>query len=67
MTERDDRLSEVLDGYGNFLREKELALAKHQPYLVRWVREFLLFALLPPLPQLQPMLPHHARQAIKWL
>ena len=26
------------------MREKDLALPKHQPYLVRWVREFLLFA-----------------------
>jgi hypothetical protein len=34
----------VLDGYAKFLREKDLALPKHQPYLVRWVREFLLFA-----------------------
>lgn len=39
-----DRLPEVLDGYANFLRDKELAIPKHQPYLVRWVREFLLFA-----------------------
>ena len=34
----------VLDGYAQFLREKDLALPKHQPCLVRWVREFLLFA-----------------------
>jgi len=34
----------VLDGYAKFLREKDLALPKHQPYLVRWVREFLFFA-----------------------
>jgi hypothetical protein len=40
----------VLDGYAQFLQEKKflqdkkLALDKHQPYLVRWVREFLLFA-----------------------
>lgn len=40
----DDRLTEVLDGYGASLREKGLVLAKHQPYLVRWVRDFLLFA-----------------------
>jgi hypothetical protein len=31
----------ALDGYAKFLREKDLALPKHQPYLVRWVREFL--------------------------
>lgn len=34
----------VLDGYRKFLRERDLAPASHQPYLVRWVREFLLFA-----------------------
>ena len=44
MTDSGDRMQAVLKGYGKFLREKDLALAKHQPYLVRWVREFLLFA-----------------------
>ena len=39
-----ERLQTALDGYPKFLREKDLALPKHQPYLVRWVREFLLFA-----------------------
>lgn len=34
----------MLDGYAKFLKDKNLALDKHQPYLVRWVREFLLFA-----------------------
>ena len=34
----------MLDGYANFLQERELALSKHQQYLVRWVREFLHFA-----------------------
>ena len=34
----------VLEGYAEFLRGKHLALPKHQPYLVRRVREFLLFA-----------------------
>ena len=38
------RLQAALDGYAKFLREEDLALPKHQPYLVRWVREFLLFA-----------------------
>ena len=38
------RLQAVLAGFATFLREKDLALPKHQPYLVRWVREFLLFA-----------------------
>jgi len=40
----EERLNQVLAGYATFLRDKELALAKHQPYLVRWGREFLLFA-----------------------
>ncbi len=44
MTEGDQRLRTVLDEYANFLREKKLAVPKHQPCLVRWVREFLLFA-----------------------
>ncbi|MGM0490651.1 MAG: hypothetical protein ACQESR_28320 [Planctomycetota bacterium] len=34
----------VLDDYRKFLREKNLAPPAHQPYLVRWVRAFLLFA-----------------------
>jgi len=37
-------LKAVLDGYSNFLREKKLAMPRHQPHLVRWVRKFLLFA-----------------------
>jgi hypothetical protein len=44
MAGSDDQLAKVLDGYAAFLREKDLALDKHQPYLVRWVREFLCFA-----------------------
>ena len=44
MAERDSHLQEVLDGYAKFLHDRSLALDKHQPYLVRWVREFLLFA-----------------------
>ena len=40
----DERLRQMLEGYANFLRKWELALPKHQPYLVRWVRDFLLFA-----------------------
>ena len=44
MAKRDSHLQEVLDGYARFLREKNLALDKHQPHLVRWVREFLFFA-----------------------
>lgn len=37
MASWDDRLHKVLDGYAKFLRENDLALAKQQPYLVRWV------------------------------
>jgi len=44
MPARDAHWHEVLDGYAKFLQEKELALGKHQPYLFRWVREFLHFA-----------------------
>ena len=40
----DERLRQMLEGYANFLRKWELALPKHQPYLVRWVKDFLLFA-----------------------
>ena len=39
MAERDGHLHEVLGGYAKFLQDKNLALDKHQPYLVRWVRE----------------------------
>jgi len=31
-------------GYATFLREKELALARYQPHLMRWERWFLLLA-----------------------
>lgn len=44
MSGADEKLLVVLEGYSNFLREKKLALPKHQPHLVRWVRQFLLFA-----------------------
>jgi len=44
MDEGDERLRAVLGDFANFLHERELALPKHQPYLVRWVREFLHFA-----------------------
>ena len=40
----NERLQEVLEGYATLLKEKELAPPKNQPYLVRWVRESLLFA-----------------------
>ncbi len=41
---RDRLLQATLGGYAEFLRERDLALPKHQSYLVCWVREFLLFA-----------------------
>jgi len=37
-------LESVLEGYAKFLRERMLRPLRHQPYLVRWVRDFLLFA-----------------------
>lgn len=40
----DDKLKVLLEGDCNFLRQKKVALPKHQPHLVRWVREFLIFA-----------------------
>lgn len=39
-----ERLQAVLEGYDRFLIEKDLSGQKERPYLVRWVREFLLFA-----------------------
>ena len=44
MTKIEKALESVLEGYANFLREGMLAPLKHQPHLVRWVQEFLLFA-----------------------
>jgi len=46
MRKADEKLKAALEGYSNFLREKKLTLPKHQPHqphLVRWVREFLIF------------------------
>ncbi len=34
----------VLEGYADFLRKRDLARPMQRPHLVRWVREFLLFA-----------------------
>ena len=34
-----DRLKTALDGYARYLKDKDLALPKQQPDLVRWVRE----------------------------
>ena len=39
-------LQAVLDEYARFLQEKDLALPKHEPYLVCWVREFPLIRTL---------------------
>ncbi len=44
MLKRENRWQSTLDGYAKFLREKALAFPKHQPFLVRWVKEFLYFA-----------------------
>ena len=44
MREGGQRLESVLGDFATFLRERKLALPKHQPYLVRRVREFLFFA-----------------------
>jgi hypothetical protein len=48
MTSGGDRLQAVLEGCSTFLLENNLAPPKHQPYLVRWVRDFLQFAQAPP-------------------
>jgi hypothetical protein len=47
MTSGEGRLEAVLEGYSKFLLEKDLVPRKHQPYLVRWVRDFLQFAQTP--------------------
>ncbi len=44
MSEVGQKLKTVLEGYAKFLRDRDLAPPKHQPHLVRWVREFLLSA-----------------------
>jgi len=44
MTEVGEKLKSVLDGFANYLKEKELAPPRHRSHLVRWVREFLLVA-----------------------
>ena len=44
MSEVGKKLKTVLEGYAKFLRDRDLAPPKHQSHLVRWVREFLLFA-----------------------
>ena len=44
MAEAAQHLRPVLNDYANFLRGRELSPPEHHPRLVRWVREFLLFA-----------------------
>jgi len=44
MSEVGKKLKTMLEGYAKFLRDRDLAPPKHQSHLVRWVREFLLFA-----------------------
>jgi len=44
MADSGVKMEAVLEGYAKFLRERDLALPKHQPHLIRWVRESLLFA-----------------------
>ncbi|MFH1037601.1 MAG: phage integrase N-terminal SAM-like domain-containing protein [PVC group bacterium] len=44
MNKGDKQFQAVLNNYAKFLREKKLALPRHQPYLVRWVKEFLHYA-----------------------
>jgi uncharacterized NAD(P)/FAD-binding protein YdhS len=44
MSEVGKKLKTVLEGYAQLLRDRDLAPAKHESHLVRWVREFLLFA-----------------------
>ena len=41
MAGHDGHFREVLDGYAKLLHDKNLALDRHQPYLVRWVADFL--------------------------
>ena len=44
MSKVGQKVKTVLEGYAKFLRDRDLAPPKHQPHLVRWVWEFLLFA-----------------------
>ncbi|WP_177193633.1 hypothetical protein [Thermodesulforhabdus norvegica] len=48
MNRVERELERKLNGYADFLRRRRLALSKHQPHLVRWVREFLIFSLVFP-------------------
>ncbi|MFH1998544.1 MAG: integron integrase [Planctomycetota bacterium] len=42
--EKHETFQSVLDGFSKFLRERNLVPPKHRPYLVRWVRAFLVFS-----------------------
>ena len=44
MRETSHRLRAVLDGYAEFLRERDLVVPKQRSYVLRQVREFLLTA-----------------------
>ena len=44
MADTRGQLEAVLNGHAKFARGKQLVPPEQQPYLVRWVREFLGFA-----------------------
>lgn len=44
MNGAERELERELGGYADFLRKRRLTPPRHQPHLVRWVREFLNFA-----------------------
>jgi len=44
MRDHGERLGRVLDGYEGVSAGEGVAIPNHQPYLVCWVKDFLLFA-----------------------
>ena len=44
MSQDENAWKAVLEGYSHFLKERQLALPRHRPHLLRWMREFLTFA-----------------------
>ena len=38
------RLKYILDGFGKFLKKRELVETAHVQYFIHWVKEFLYFA-----------------------
>ena len=40
----EERWQAARDGCAKLVHDKDLARSERQPYVVRWVREFLLFA-----------------------